>query len=572
MKRVRENANPTQGGQGQQGGEEPTGEPQKKLKRAEMFGGARVVGWGTWDEWRTVRAWLGSSVPEEQQRGFRRIRAWRARAPLPLAIEATAALLETHAMDTFPPTRTTNELRLLYSMAIVRMVNGLVEVEQKGTFARSVWGIAERLGLPRVLVDLRHTATHSVLPSLPSLRIAAAQALEWLDGNYWQEQEDSLTEMTDRMRSHLTRYVELKGNRTVEVPHAPGSQAIHCVTDMLESTNSNKARELLVPMLVSEFLAPRPMITEIMSLHKRQRSSKLSAEFTRLSNRWNLLLEGCVQKWGHFLGTLLATITNRIVQLSESPELTRKAETEIWLWLKWVEHLLYASSFQNLVYEYEIEVPVVALMQAAARHVSQWTNKLNGLFLSWVADPKMREKMTQLMDLTRPRGSTAEQPGALSLEVFESLLELIKQRGVTAITPVQPAGTTAHGPWARCEGWTPCSVGLSVTNEFPDLQLPPALDVNGAITLVPAERPVMPLVVLPYSAAAAAQRRMTANREEDDDEFKEAATSTTTTEWGGYAQEHEPQEEAEVQADPQVRSGPVTAAALLFSPKELTSL
>jgi hypothetical protein len=66
---------------------------------------------------------------------------------------------------------------------------------------------------------------------------------------------------------------------------------------------------------------------------------------------------------------------------------------------------------------------------------------------------------------------------------------------------------------------------------------------------------------------------MTANREEDDDEFKEAATSTTTTEWGGYAQEHEPQEEAEVQADPQeVRSGPVTAAALLFSPKELTSL
>ena len=39
---------------------------------------------------------------------------------------------------------------------------------------------------------------------------------------------------------------------------------------------------------------------------------------------------------------------------------------------------------------------------------------------------------------------------ALSLEVFESLLELIKQRGVTAITPVQP-GTAAHGPWARYE-------------------------------------------------------------------------------------------------------------------------
>jgi hypothetical protein len=46
---------------------------------------------------------------------------------------------------------------------------------RSGTFARSVWGIAERLGIPRVLVDLRHTATHNELPSLASLRVAAAQ-------------------------------------------------------------------------------------------------------------------------------------------------------------------------------------------------------------------------------------------------------------------------------------------------------------------------------------------------------------------------------------------------------------
>jgi hypothetical protein len=33
------------------------------------------------------------------------------------------------------------------------------------------------------------------------------------------------------------------------------------VTDVLESTNSNKARELLVPMLVNEFLVPPRTIT-----------------------------------------------------------------------------------------------------------------------------------------------------------------------------------------------------------------------------------------------------------------------------------------------------------------------
>jgi hypothetical protein len=86
---------------GRQAVESTTTEP-KRPKRSDLTGGlARVVGWATWEEWRMVRAWLGSNVPEEQQRGLRRIRAWRARAPVPLAIEATASLLETHAMDTY---------------------------------------------------------------------------------------------------------------------------------------------------------------------------------------------------------------------------------------------------------------------------------------------------------------------------------------------------------------------------------------------------------------------------------------------------------------------------------------
>lgn len=61
----------------------------------------RVVGWASWEEWREVRKWLGSPIADERQRGLRRIRAWRARGPLPLAIESTAALLAAHGMDTY---------------------------------------------------------------------------------------------------------------------------------------------------------------------------------------------------------------------------------------------------------------------------------------------------------------------------------------------------------------------------------------------------------------------------------------------------------------------------------------
>ncbi len=40
----------------------------------------------------------------------------------------------------------------------------------------------------RLLVDLRHEATHNELPSLACLRLAAAHALTWLAGHYWQRQ------------------------------------------------------------------------------------------------------------------------------------------------------------------------------------------------------------------------------------------------------------------------------------------------------------------------------------------------------------------------------------------------
>ena len=47
-------------------------------------------------------------------------------------------------------------------------------------------------GLPRLLVDVRHEASHNEMPALPLLRLAAAQALDWLHTAYWQRQEAHL--------------------------------------------------------------------------------------------------------------------------------------------------------------------------------------------------------------------------------------------------------------------------------------------------------------------------------------------------------------------------------------------
>ena len=76
------------------------------------------------------------------------------------------------------------ELRLMYAMGIIRFVNGLVDREQKGKFAKSINSLARMMGLPSWFVDLRHASTHERLPSLTVLRDGALQAVGWLHDNY----------------------------------------------------------------------------------------------------------------------------------------------------------------------------------------------------------------------------------------------------------------------------------------------------------------------------------------------------------------------------------------------------
>jgi hypothetical protein len=67
-------------------------------------------------------------------------------------------------------------IRQSYAMAIVRLVNGLVDPLQQGIYARPISAIAAQIGLPIWLVELRHSATHEDLPSVEVLREATNQA------------------------------------------------------------------------------------------------------------------------------------------------------------------------------------------------------------------------------------------------------------------------------------------------------------------------------------------------------------------------------------------------------------
>jgi len=98
-------------------------------------------------------------------------------------VESTAQLTETLLHDQAGGSVVVTQLA--YATAVCRFVNGLLDPAQKSHFAVSMHTLAKSLGLPASFVEIRHAASHEVLPSLVVLRKACNRALDWLWSNYW---------------------------------------------------------------------------------------------------------------------------------------------------------------------------------------------------------------------------------------------------------------------------------------------------------------------------------------------------------------------------------------------------
>ncbi|KAF7367218.1 Protein LAS1 [Mycena sanguinolenta] len=148
----------------------------------------RRVPWTSTAELDQLCSWIFTDENdlESKVKAINRLSAWRAITALPHALESTLALLSAlmqDASDARPSSYLS--LRHSYATAIIRLVNGLVDPLQLGAYARSIASIANQLGLPPWLVELRHAATHEDLPSLELLRQAARESMTWLLHNYF---------------------------------------------------------------------------------------------------------------------------------------------------------------------------------------------------------------------------------------------------------------------------------------------------------------------------------------------------------------------------------------------------
>ncbi|KAK6158578.1 hypothetical protein DH2020_005892 [Rehmannia glutinosa] len=139
----------------------------------------KLVPWISWDEWKFVRESLFSSSPNSVASALQRISTWRSRGCIPVAIDVTASIVEIQQKDPYfrndlndSSSQSEEMLAMLYCMGIMRLVNCVIEKNRKKNEI-SIGEAADAIGIPRMLIDIRHEGSHRDLPSLQLVRLAS---------------------------------------------------------------------------------------------------------------------------------------------------------------------------------------------------------------------------------------------------------------------------------------------------------------------------------------------------------------------------------------------------------------
>ncbi|XP_066106437.1 ribosomal biogenesis protein LAS1L isoform X10 [Saccopteryx bilineata] len=167
----------------------------KEKRLSPLWAQRIVVAWLSKAEWDQVTVYLFCDDPKLQRYALNRITAWRSRLgnELPLAVASTADLVRCKLLDVTGGLGT-DELRLLYGMALVRFVNLISERKTKSVRVPLKF-LAQEVNIPDWIVELRHQLTHKKMPHINDCRRGCYFVLGWLQKTYWCRQlENSLRE------------------------------------------------------------------------------------------------------------------------------------------------------------------------------------------------------------------------------------------------------------------------------------------------------------------------------------------------------------------------------------------
>ncbi|KAL4150064.1 hypothetical protein QTP88_003905 [Uroleucon formosanum] len=167
-----------------------------------------VTPWSSDSEWHSLRQDIyGSKDTRNYKQALRKLLLWKSRGKsLCRGLYCTEMILQVVIKDVYfyevDELINESDLVRLYSMAIMKFVNLTADISGKGP-QKSMYYRASRLQLPSWLIDMRHKISHDQdLPTLKSLRAAMEFALEWLQTQYWNK-DDNFLVIAKKVHMHI---------------------------------------------------------------------------------------------------------------------------------------------------------------------------------------------------------------------------------------------------------------------------------------------------------------------------------------------------------------------------------
>ncbi|KAK9929468.1 hypothetical protein M0R45_026569 [Rubus argutus] len=303
----------------------------------------KLVAWLSWDEWLFVRQALFSNSPDSVASALRRISAWRSRGCLPAVIEVTASIIEIQQKDPHFRTDQANDaadnsradqlcdsslseemLAMLYCMAIMRLVNCVVEKTRKKNEV-SIAEAADAIDIPRSLIDIRHEGSHRELPALQVVRCASIKALDWLKYYYWEPQKNAIpfqgTGSADIRNEIKSKFRELAVCLRVKMtPHSRSSQVKEKRGYKKDVTKILKSLVGLYSSFASEVVSV--LLELLLSTKSSSDSSNLPVNTQKgpilhtSLNEWKLV----ITKFSNKKPELLLALLNAVLDMIETQE------------------------------------------------------------------------------------------------------------------------------------------------------------------------------------------------------------------------------------------------------------
>ncbi|KAK9121206.1 hypothetical protein Syun_018823 [Stephania yunnanensis] len=474
----------------------------------------QLVPWISWDEWNFVRESLFSSSQSSIAKALRRILAWKSRGCLPVLVEVTASIIETQQMDPFFRNGLTDHslksdeiLAMLYSMAIMRLVNGAVE-RTRATAKFTIAEAASRINLPRMLIDVRHEGSHRDLPSLPVVRLASVKALDWLKSYYWELQRkavpcqrDEITNVRKQIKSVLHKLVEAVASHTSE----SGSSAREENCSKKHINNSLKAIIRLyssfptdTTAVILDFLLKVVDSSDENVMEYSNESEMESGSFSGSSGIWRLIVSKISCREPELLLSLLNSILERlkaqydlkgvnILSLQCKPEADIAARlSSLILWLiKSYQEVKHSRPFgsgagiqDSLAENYGSKVTLKGLLRKLLLFFPA-NDQVQGLLIlaEMIGDTYMVQRIKKLPLLRSSNADCTEdysaqtniEKGIIELEKSMSQavekLEFLKRRqlkgkSVALVRSEDDVMCMNDGSWTIAKSWSPCPIGM----------------------------------------------------------------------------------------------------------------